>query len=167
MLDACFDFIAGRFENMLMDEGKRFDVVRAVLAEQASNPTLAVKNIEELQRWTARDDWNAILPAFSRCVRITRELNQVYPVNAALFQEPQEKSLFIAYQDVQKTIGASSSIDVFLSSFVSLIPAINDFFNTVLVMAKDEKVRVNRLGLLQAVAGLAKGKADFSRLEGF
>jgi len=167
MLDACFDFIAGRFENMLMDEGKRFDVVRAVLAEQANNPTLAVKNIEELQRWTARNDWNAILPAFSRCVRITRELNQVYPVNATLFQEPQEKELFTTYQKTQQAVGASSSIETFLSSFVSMIPAINDFFNTVLVMAEDEKVRANRLGLLQSIAGLAKGKADFSRLEGF
>jgi glycyl-tRNA synthetase beta subunit len=48
-----------------------------------------------------------------------------------------------------------------------MIPAINEFFNTVLVMAEDQKVRDNRLGLLQSIAGLAAGKADFSRLEGF
>jgi glycyl-tRNA synthetase len=167
VLDACFDFIAGRFENMLLEEGRRFDVVRAILAEQANNPTLAVKNITELQRWTARQDWNAILPAFSRCVRITRELGQAHPVDSALFQEPQEKMLFNAFQQAQKALGASSSIDTFLTGFITMIPAINDFFNTVLVMAEDEKVRANRLGLLQAIAGLAKGKADFSRLEGF
>ena len=34
-------------------------------------------------------------------------------------------------------------------------------------MAEDEKVRNNRLGLLQRIAALAEGVADFSRLEGF
>ena len=48
-----------------------------------------------------------------------------------------------------------------------MIPAINNFFDTVLVMAEDKQVRDNRLGLLQAIAGLTNGKADFSCLEGF
>jgi glycyl-tRNA synthetase len=37
----------------------------------------------------------------------------------------------------------------------------------VLVMAPDPDVRANRLGLLQRLAGLARGVADFSKLEGF
>jgi glycyl-tRNA synthetase len=35
------------------------------------------------------------------------------------------------------------------------------------VMADDSAVRANRLGLLQGIAALAKGVADFSKLEGF
>jgi glycyl-tRNA synthetase len=164
---ACFDFIAGRFENLLLEEGRRYDVVKAVLAEQADDPSLAVKNIEELTLWSARSDWNEILPAFSRCVRITRELDKANPVDPKLFQEPQEKELYKVWQDASIGIGDSRSIDVLLSHFVTMIPAINEFFNTVLVMAEDQKVRDNRLGLLQSIAGLAAGRADFSRLEGF
>jgi glycyl-tRNA synthetase beta subunit len=37
----------------------------------------------------------------------------------------------------------------------------------VLVMAEDEQVRANRLGLLQKVSGMAAGTADISKLEGF
>ena len=48
-----------------------------------------------------------------------------------------------------------------------MIPAINLFFDKVLVMAEDEKLKRNRLGLLQRVANLADGVADFSKLEGF
>ena len=166
-LDACFNFIAGRFENLLLEEGRRYDVVKAVLAEQADNPSLAVKVIEELTGWVARPDWNEILPAFSRCVRITRDLEKVNPVDPKLFQEPQEKALYKAWQDASQGIGDSRSIDVVLNNFVTMIPAINDFFDTVLVMAEDPQVRENRLGLLQAIAGMAAGKADFSRLEGF
>jgi glycyl-tRNA synthetase len=54
-----------------------------------------------------------------------------------------------------------------MNAFVPLIPPINRFFDDVLVMDEDLQVRANRLGLLQAIAALADGVADMSRLEGF
>jgi glycyl-tRNA synthetase beta subunit len=48
-----------------------------------------------------------------------------------------------------------------------LIPAITAFFDKVLVMAEDQAVRENRLGLLQSIAALSNGIADLSKLEGF
>jgi glycyl-tRNA synthetase beta subunit len=48
-----------------------------------------------------------------------------------------------------------------------MIPAITRFFDDVLVMVDDEALRGNRLGLMQRVAGLARGVADLTRLEGF
>jgi glycyl-tRNA synthetase beta subunit len=44
---------------------------------------------------------------------------------------------------------------------------VNLFFEEVLVMAEDEKVRNNRLGLLQRIANLTTGVVDLSFLEGF
>ena len=73
---ACLDFIFGRFENLLLEERYRTDVVRAVLAEQAHNPAAAVADVKTLTQWTKRDDWNEILPSFARCVRITRDLKE-------------------------------------------------------------------------------------------
>jgi glycyl-tRNA synthetase beta subunit len=54
-----------------------------------------------------------------------------------------------------------------LNAFLPMMPAINQFFDDVLVMVEDEKVRHNRLGLLQRINSLADGAADMSRLEGF
>jgi glycyl-tRNA synthetase beta subunit len=54
-----------------------------------------------------------------------------------------------------------------MQAFLPVLPVINHFFDTVLVMAEDQTVRANRLGLLQKVSGLLKGVADFSLLEGF
>jgi glycyl-tRNA synthetase beta subunit len=48
-----------------------------------------------------------------------------------------------------------------------MIPPVKKFFDDVLVMVEDDKVRENRLGLLQRIAALADGVADMSRLEGF
>jgi glycyl-tRNA synthetase beta subunit len=58
-------------------------------------------------------------------------------------------------------------VDDFLQAFLPLIPAINQFFLSVLVMAEDMALQRNRLGLLQRIAALAEGVADFSLLEGF
>ena len=48
-----------------------------------------------------------------------------------------------------------------------MIPAVDRFFDRVLVMAEELGLQRNRLGLLQRIAALADGVADFSRLEGF
>jgi len=164
---ACMEFITGRFENLLLEEGYKHDVVRAVLAEQAHNPAAAIAAIKELTEWAARKDWSEILPSFARCVRITRDLKEGYSLDPKGFVEPQEKELSNAYEKVKNAIGADLSIDAFLTNFIKIVPAINSFFDTILVMDKDQKVRENRLALLQAIAVLTKGKADFSKLEGF
>jgi glycyl-tRNA synthetase beta subunit len=59
------------------------------------------------------------------------------------------------------------SPDACLHAFLPMIPAINHFFDIVLVMAEEPAVRQNRLGLLQRIAALADGIANLSKLEGF
>jgi len=163
----CLEFIIGRLEQMLLEEGYAYDVVKAVLAEQGANPSKAVKNVKELSQWVKHEDWHTILPAYARCVRITRTEKQVYPVDANKFKEKQEKALYDAVQTAGKAVAKSASVDAFLNSLVPIIPAINDFFDTVLVMDENQEIRENRLGLLQQTSNLAAGIADLSKLEGF
>ena len=58
-------------------------------------------------------------------------------------------------------------MDDFLSAFEPVVPVIQAYFEEVMVHAEDRAVRENRLGLLQAVAALARGRADLSQLTGF
>jgi glycyl-tRNA synthetase beta subunit len=58
-------------------------------------------------------------------------------------------------------------VDDFLNAFLPMTPAITRFFDAVLVMAEDQRLRRNRLGLLQRIAALAGGVADLSKLDGF
>ncbi|MFN3491483.1 MAG: DALR anticodon-binding domain-containing protein, partial [Anaerolineales bacterium] len=64
-------------------------------------------------------------------------------------------------------VSQPSSVNDLLEIVVKLIPSINNFFDKVMVMAEDKKVRENRLGLLQKIASLSNGIADLSKLEGF
>jgi len=70
-------------------------------------------------------------------------------------------------QTAQAAPRRPGSVEDFFAAFLPLMPVITRFFEAVLVMAEDPQVRANRLGLLQQVAALPAGVADFSKLEGF
>jgi glycyl-tRNA synthetase len=161
------DFITGRLNVLLKDLGHKYDAVDAVLAEQSANPSAAAKAVEQLESWVKREDWNTSLPGFARCVRITRDQGRVFQVTEKAFVEKEEKNLFTALQKAESASRQKGSVDDFLNAFVPMIPAVNAFFDKVLVMAEDTKVKENRLGLLQRIAALSSGAADLSRLEGF
>ena len=165
--EACLQFIQERFRNQLLDQGSRYDIVDAVLAAQGKNPARAAQAIQELSAWVSRPDWNTILPAFARCVRITRDLKERYPVAPQSFVEPEEKALYATLQALENKPRHPGSIQDFLAAFLPVIPVINRFFDKVLVMAEEPALRQNRLGLLQRMVALADGLADFSKLEGF
>ena len=85
-----------------------------------------------------------------------------------LIQKPSSKSLRRScYEAVSAQSSTFEEVDAFLNSVVKLIPAINEFFDNVLVMADDKILRENRLGMVQKIASLADGIADLSKLEGF
>jgi glycyl-tRNA synthetase len=166
--NACLEFIYGRLRTHLIEDyGFRYDVVDAVMAEQAHNPYGAFRAAQALTAWVQRQDWNVILPAYARCVRITRDQKEQVPVRPERFVEVEERALYDALLQAEAAPRQSGSVDDFFAAFLPMIPAINRFFDTVLVMAEDADLRANRLGLLQRIAALACGVADFSKLEGF
>ncbi|MCL4273066.1 MAG: glycine--tRNA ligase subunit beta [Anaerolineales bacterium] len=160
------DFIAGRLSVVLKESGYKHDVVEAVLAEQSANPAAAARAVKQLSAWVGRADWHEILPGFARCVRILKTIDdRPQTVDESRLVDAEEKALFKAIQDTVK--GQPSTVDEFLNIVVALIPSINAFFDKVLVMAEDEKVKQNRLALVGQIARLSNGIADLSKLEGF
>ena len=164
---ACLAFVVERLRNQLLEGGHRYDVVEAVVAAQGENPARVARAVKALGAWFERLDWGSILPAYARCVRITRDLEQRYVVDPAAFSEPAEGELYARLQVAEASKRMPGAVDDFLNAFLPMIPAINRFFDDVLVMTDDKASRENRLGLLQRIAALADGVADMSRLEGF
>jgi glycyl-tRNA synthetase len=166
------DFIAGRLRGVLADQGFRYDVVEAVLSAQAGNPLKARIAAEQLTGWVNKPEWPSVLAAYARCVRITREFTETFPVDSERLSESSERVLWEACQQMSAdatalTISGSLSVDNLLKAFTPHIPAVSRFFEEVLVMTDDPNVRKNRLGMLQVIARLPDGVADFSKLEGF
>lgn len=162
---AVLQFINGRLEGMLRERGLPAAVVRAVLAEQGHNPYAASEAATALAEAIAAPDWQEVLAAYSRCVRITRQLQHTLPVHPESFTMPAEQSLWAAYQAAAAV--QDGTVTQLVTALRRLVPAITTFFIEVLVMDEDLAVRHNRLALLQCIASLPRGIAELSHLEGF
>lgn len=162
------EFIAGRL-SVVLKENYKHDVVEAVLAEQSADPAASAEAVKQLSAWVKRDDWSSVLDGFARCVRILRSQTEdggpMTRVNEKIFVDAEEKALFKAIQTT--VLRPPSTVNECLEIIAKLIPSITTFFDKVMVMAEDKKVKENRLGLLQKIASLSNGIADLSKLEGF
>ena len=165
-LAALLEFLAGRLQAWLLEQGHAPETLEAVLAVQSANPWRALQSVRQLAAWRARPDWPAILDSFARCVRITRHETQRHSLQPERFQEAQEAALHAALQRA-KQIQRDHGVDDFLKAFEPMVPAISDFFDHVLVNAEDETLRHNRLALLQEISDMQSGRVDLSRLSGF
>ena len=145
-------------------------MVDAVLAARGDDPFRAHQAVEELSRWVIRDDWPRILDNYARCVRITRQYEERFPLDPARFVQPAEEELYAAYLRVREQVTPQSTMDEFLTAFLPLVDIIDQYFareSGVLVMAEEQVLQENRLAQLQHIAALADGIVDLSRLEGF
>jgi glycyl-tRNA synthetase beta subunit len=84
-------------------------------------------------------------------------------VERAVLREEAEKALY----EQLRALPRPRTVGELLEALSRLAPAINAFFDAVLVMAEEEQLRRNRLGLVKTIASLSAGLADLSKLEGF
>ncbi len=164
--NACLDFIIGRLRSYLLDQGYRFDVVEAVVTAQGNNPAGVMRAVNQLSKWVEKPDWNLLLPAYARCVRIIRDQKEIFTCDPNKLMEDSEKTLFEALLKLEVK-APYGNVDDFLSAFQGVIPQIDQFFDSVMVMADDPEIRKNRLGMLQRLAALPTLLVDFSLMEGF
>jgi glycyl-tRNA synthetase len=166
-LDDAHAFLVGRERAALLDQGMRYDLVDAVLAARGDDPFVAKQSIEALAAEVAKPDWSITLDNYARCVRIVRDLKETLPLDISKDNDPQTQALCEAYEAARKAVGPQSSIGVFFNALAPLIPAIQTFFDKVLVMHEDQAIRQTRQALLQHIWHLADGIVDLSKVEGF
>ncbi|GAB7026937.1 glycine--tRNA ligase subunit beta [Geotalea toluenoxydans] len=159
------DFFKGRFINLLTD---RFpaDVVEAVVAVSFDNLVEATAKIEALAQFKKRDDFEPLAVAFKRVCNIVKEQVTV-PVDDKLFQDAAEGTLFQSFKSASSMVEEKVVQREYLAALTqiaSLKSAVDDFFDKVMVMAEDERVRNNRLALLQEIKSLFRDIADFGKL---
>ncbi|MGQ9803587.1 MAG: glycine--tRNA ligase subunit beta [Anaerolineae bacterium] len=169
-LEAALEFFTGRLRVILREQGFRHDAVEAVLAARGDDPYRALRAVEALSRWTAREDWSRILDNYARCVRITRDFTERFTLDPGRFVHPIERELHDAWREARERVRPDSSVDDFFTAFLPLVDVIDRFFakeTGVMVMVEDPALRENRLALLQHIVSLADGIVDLSRMEGF
>ena len=166
-IEDAYDFILRRLEVQLRDEGFRTDVVSAAIEGGSDDPAAIRTTVEGLNAAVTSEGWEVVFNAYSRCKRIVRELGPL-DLTASDDTEESTTSLLSAYETAKKEIDeADGSIASILKALTDLQPSIDTFFDDILVMAEDVKLKNARLSLLQHIANLPSGTADLTRLEGF
>ncbi len=168
LLDEVADFFAQRAKNMLLDKGVRYDVVDAVLAAPGLDDLADIfVRADALSAYLETEKAADSIQAFTRVENISKNNVVEAPVDAALFQDAAEKAL---YEAVKKVAAASAPLAAdrkyadLLAANDELAAPVNAFFDAVMVMDKDEKVKNNRLALLNQVKKQVNQVADLSQL---
>jgi len=159
------EFFRGRLVNLLGDT-HRSDVVEAAVSAGFIDLVDAANRIKALDEFTSHPDFDALAIAFKRIGNIIKEGTEA-PVDPALFEDTAEKALYEAFQSVKSSVetrvAAGSWLDA-LTEIATLRGPVDTFFDRVMVMAENERIRTNRLALLTAMARMFGKVADFSRI---
>ena len=166
-LESLRDFVTQRMRGSLLERGYRYDLVDAVLAEQADNPSSALGILRDLSEWAARPEFAAALTTFSRPSRITRDLMTELPLRPEALTEPAERELYEALLSAQKQRATVSTVAGLVTLLLGLSKPVERFFTDIFVMVDDAAVRENRLALLQRIAALPRGIVDLTVVLGY
>lgn len=160
------DFMKLRLKNVLADAGIRYDVVDAVFVtvDDIYGVFLRAQAVNE----AVKQDMEKTIQAFVRTGNIARKAEDVQAaVEADILAEQVEKDLCKAYEaasdKAEKEIAAQDYAGA-IATLSQLAAPIDAFFDGVMVMDKDEKIKNNRLGLLKLVDNLICQVADFSKI---
>lgn len=159
------DFIRLRLKNVLGEAAIRYDVVDAVLTD-VDDVYTTYQRAQALAKAMEQDMTKAI-QAFCRVGNLAKK-TAGGTVEEQLFADDAERELYKAYTAaaaaVKKQIEAEQDYSAVISSLAELADPINKFFDSVLVMDKDEKIKDNRLALLKSIDTLIAQAADFSKI---
>jgi glycyl-tRNA synthetase beta chain len=163
---AGLEFFAGRLRYIFDRQGYRYDLINAVFGGGLENIYLASLKLKALHGLRSSPQFEPFILMAKRVNNIIRG-HPAFKVNAAHFQEAEEKELHALLTLVQQNIGPMIAQGDFGSAqrmIFRLQPELNAFFDKVLVMDEDVRLRKNRLGLLQAISRLLLEIADYSQV---
>ncbi len=163
------DFLKKRTLNILTEQGFAKEAVNSAIGASFDNVpdlTARVKAVDALRK---QADFEPLSVTFKRVENILKKAEnaQALSVDNALFDAPCEGALADAVATVAEKSREkiqAKAYDEALKEIATLRPAVDQFFEDVMVFSDDEKIKNNRIALLASVSRLFKTIADFSRL---
>ena len=160
------EFFTLRLKNIFLDREVPHHVIDLLL----SNNELSVADAEGLVNalLANRIDENVeLVQAYTRMYNLVKDVEYT-GVNSDLLKEDAEKELFEAASKASEASSAAweaGDYDAVVAVPATLVPAINKFFEDVMVMDKDEAIKANRLQLVRLAYSVMAIIGDISALK--
>jgi glycyl-tRNA synthetase beta chain len=164
------DFFVERLRYYLTNDGGfAYDEINAVLAASDDHPVDAVQRCEAIAKVRSTPDFEPLAVSFKRISNILEKAGGVSAYasksfDVALLEEGAEKDLHAAYASLRESLKNESDYADSLERIASVRPAVDKFFDDVLVMAKDDTVRENRLAFLAQILSEFSEIANFAEI---
>ena len=164
------DFMLGRFRAWYQEQGFAIDTIQAVLARRPTRPADFDARMKAVTHFRTLDEAAALAAANKRVSNILSKSDDVLndTVLASLMNAPEEIRLAAYVTDLKSQLAplyAEGKYQEALTELASLREAVDAFFDSVMVMDKDDNIRRNRLTLLNELRNLFLGVADISLLQ--
>jgi glycyl-tRNA synthetase beta chain len=157
------EFLEDRVRYYFRDvQGFRYDEVNAVLAAGFDDVKDALARLEAVQSVRASENFEPLAASFKRIKNILKQagVEAAGPVREQLLESGPEAGLFAAKAALHMTGQYAAD----LAAIASMRPAVDAFFDKVMVNVPDAAVRENRLNLLAALLKDSSSIADFSEI---
>ena len=170
VVDEVVDFMLGRFRAWYQEEGHAVDTIQAVLARRPTKPADFDARVKAVSHFRTLDEAAALAAANKRVSNILAKSTDTLldQVRASVLKEPAELKLathLVVLRDKLQPYFAEGRYQEALVELAALRETVDEFFESVMVMAEDEEVRVNRLTLLSKLRELFLQVADISVLQ--
>ena len=156
-------FIRDRIKQYLQKNNFKYDVIDAVLASSQQDPSQILAAAKVLGLHHDDAEFKPVVESLTRIDNILKKAKfagHQNKVDESLFEDNSENELYAGVESLQKTEDLADLYE----GFVQLQPVIDRYFDTNMIMAKDEKVKNNRLTQLNNISDLADRLGDLSKL---
>ncbi len=162
----CLAFFSNRLQYIYEREGYRYDLVKAALSADADNFYHSYLRLKALDSLKNSAHFEPMILIAKRVNNILRD-QPSYRINPEIFFEKAEKELYTTYSIIKKNVLPLISRGDFLQAqrfIFRMRSTIDNFFDKVLVMTEENRIRRNRLALLQGISKLFLQVADYSQV---
>ncbi len=166
------DFFAARLKNYWQGQGSDTILVDAIISAGCDDVWAAQKRLEALELFQKNERYTEAVQTFKRVANIVRKQGGEHDLNgqyqADLLQEEAEKTLANALDKALPqfdTLWQNDDFKAIPNLLFDIRPAVDGFFNDVMVMCDDQLLQINRLNMLKALMQRMSKFADFSALQ--
>ncbi len=170
VIDQVLTFILDRLQAYYQDKNIKADVLEAVTSLRPGCPLDIDQRIQAVSRFRDLPEAESLAAANKRIGNILKKVEGALPqvIDQGLFIESQESALFETLNGLNAEVTkllAENNYELALARLAQLREPVDHFFDKVMVMAEDEKLRNNRIALLNQLHSLFMQVADISRLQ--
>lgn len=146
------EFFIDRLKNMLIDKGHRYDIVNAILDTKETNILSVIEKIKALEEFLEKEDSKDYLNYLTRINNFTKDFTES-EVDQEILEEGLESDFYEAIEGIEaeKYLDQKQYLKA-LEEVIKTEDIGNEYLDNTMIMVDDDKVKNNRLALLNKLS---------------